>query len=93
MKLAYVSQHPFLATAFFAATNARIQTKGQLNADFWRNSLRSAAVQKSPRIYDHGRANAGIGNRSDDRDLYAGAPGDVEVAASDQREWVVEDRR
>jgi hypothetical protein len=34
MKLAYVSQHPFLATAFFAATNARIQTKGPLNADF-----------------------------------------------------------
>jgi hypothetical protein len=31
---AYVSQHPFLATAFFAAINARIQTRGSLNADF-----------------------------------------------------------
>src|SRR5580765_5130694 len=75
-----------LVTLFSASQTKRtsLRPRGELNAGFGECSLRVAAVQKSPGIYDDRRANAGIGHRSNDRDFYAGACCVAQVAASIQ---------
>jgi len=53
----------------------------------------AAATTEGAGGHKHGGDHPGTGNRSDDGDLYARAPGDAEVAPGGEAGGIVEDRR
>ena len=71
--------HPYEALEAPRVTSRTVG--GRMLADL-RDALRQ--LRKAPGFTTTAFDHAGTGDRSDDRDLYAGAPGDAEVAAGDQ---------